>query len=142
MWDECDQICTNSNNSYSCQCKSNYTLTNGGHCKHITSSFIEFKVNKAVLNYLSKIGDTAKVIFSTGNKIFETNQRAENLRVLYENNNAEINSIDYNFELSAFYMADDKNNKVKQNYSFETTLTKFKFEIKRFIKVITTHQAS
>ncbi len=34
MWDECDQICTNLNNSYSCQCKANYTLSNNGHCRH------------------------------------------------------------------------------------------------------------
>lgn len=38
MWDECDQICVNSNNSYSCQCHSNYTLQTDGHCQHITST--------------------------------------------------------------------------------------------------------
>ncbi len=39
MWDECDQLCTNLVNSYSCDCKNNYTLMPNGHCKHITSNF-------------------------------------------------------------------------------------------------------
>ncbi len=39
MWDECDQICNNLVNSYSCECKANYTKMANGHCKHLTSKF-------------------------------------------------------------------------------------------------------
>jgi hypothetical protein len=39
MWDECDQICNNLINSYSCECKANYSLMQNGHCKHLTSIF-------------------------------------------------------------------------------------------------------
>lgn len=37
MWDECDQICINTNLSYSCNCSSNFTLSSGGQCRHQTS---------------------------------------------------------------------------------------------------------
>lgn len=57
-------------------------------------------------------GDSAKVFFSSGGKIFETNQKGENLRILLDNSNFDISSIDYNFETNVIYMADDRNNKV------------------------------
>ena len=59
-------------------------------------------------------GDTAKIIFSIGNKIFETNKNGENLRTLYESFDQDITSFDYNAKTNKFYFADDKNNKVFQ----------------------------
>ena len=57
-------------------------------------------------------GDAARVIFSVGNKIYETNQRGDNLRTLMDNNDLDIRSIDYNFDANTIYMADEKNKKV------------------------------
>jgi hypothetical protein len=37
MWDECDQLCKNTNGSYMCECKANYTLVDRSYCKHDTS---------------------------------------------------------------------------------------------------------
>ncbi|RNA36027.1 low-density lipo receptor-related 2 isoform X1, partial [Brachionus plicatilis] len=93
MWDECDQICVNLNNSYSCQCKENYTLKPDGHCSHIQS-------------------DLAKIIFSIGSKIFETNQQSQNFHQILNNDDLMISSFDYNYEKKLFYLADDKNNKI------------------------------
>ncbi|CAF0941452.1 unnamed protein product, partial [Brachionus calyciflorus] len=110
MWDECDQLCINRNNSYSCQCKTNYTLQPNGHCKHQTS-------------------DTAKIIFSIGSKIFETDQNAQNFRTILNNNDVDISSFDYNYEKNLFYLADDKNNKI-----YKATLSSLgQFEITTLI---------
>lgn len=93
MWDECDHICVNTNSSYTCQCRANYTLEGNGHCKHVSS-------------------DSAKILFSLGSKIFETNQQGQNLRTIMDNDNLDINSFDYNFATNTFYLADYKNNRV------------------------------
>ena len=42
MWDECDQSCTNTNGSYSCSCRANFTVDETGHCKHQTSKTNKF----------------------------------------------------------------------------------------------------
>jgi hypothetical protein len=51
-------------------------------------------------------------MFSVGSKIYETNQRGDNLRTIMDNNEVDIRSIDYNFETNSIYMADEKNKKV------------------------------
>ena len=113
MWDECDQICVNTNNSYMCQCNANYTLLTNGHCQHSTSTLNVFKsleMNK--LNFFNCAGNSAKIMFSIGSKIYETNQQGQNLRLIFDHNDLDITSFDYNYATNTFYMADEKNNKV------------------------------
>jgi len=93
MWDECDQICVNTLNSYRCECSSNYTLLQNGYCRSV-------------------ISDQARVLFSLGNKIYETDQEGRNVRLVFNNDDIEITSFDYNFKSKNFYFADQKNNKV------------------------------
>jgi len=57
-------------------------------------------------------------MFSVGSKIYETNQRGDNLRTIMDNNEVEIRSIDYNFETNTIYMADEKNKKVNILFKF------------------------
>jgi len=57
-------------------------------------------------------------MFSVGSKIYETNQRGDNLRTIMDNNEVDIRSIDYNFETNTIYMADEKNKKVKILFKF------------------------
>ena len=93
MWDECDQNCVNTNNSYTCSCKANYTLIGDGHCQHSTS-------------YL------AKVLFSIGSKIYETDKNGQNFRVIFDHNDFDISNFDYNYQTKSFYLTDEKTNKV------------------------------
>lgn len=92
MWDECDQLCSNTRGSYNCSCITNYTLIDGGYCKHTNSS-------------------TAKIIISDGNKVFEMDLFAQNNRRLLD---FEVTSIDFNFAKNKLYFADLKS---KQIYS-------------------------
>ena len=113
MWDECDQLCTNLNNSYTCSCMTNYTLEANGHCKHVQSN-------------------TAKVMFSVGSKIYETNTNGDNVRTLYDNIDMDISSFDYNSKTNLFYFADDKNNRVNLIFIFKIgKLFKLKFAYNR-----------
>ena len=101
MWDECDQICVNTINSYKCQCNSNYTLLPNGYCRSLTSN-------------------EAKVIFSTGSKLYETDLNGQNMKLIFNQNNYDITSFDYNYNKKFFFLTDELNNKVlifKKNYS-------------------------
>ena len=70
----------------------------------------------------------ARIIFSIGSKIFETDQNGQNFRQILNNENLEISSFDYNYEKKLFYLADDKNNKVyfslrqSNNFNLKTLL--------------------
>ncbi len=57
-------------------------------------------------------GDSAKIMFSIGTKIYETNANGDSLRTLYDNSDQDLASFDYNSKTNIFYFADDKNNKV------------------------------
>jgi hypothetical protein len=57
-------------------------------------------------------GDRATVLFSIGNKLFETDKNGQNLRTLLEDDTLEISNFDYNFAKNTFYFTDEKNNKV------------------------------
>ena len=57
-------------------------------------------------------GDQAKVLFSIGNKIFETDKNGQNMRTLLEDDTLEISNFDYNFVKNTFFFTDEKNNKV------------------------------
>jgi hypothetical protein len=93
MWDECDQQCLNTNGSYTCQCNANYTLLANGYCKGLTSQ-------------------EARVMFSIGSKVYETDQNGQNVRLIFNNDDLVISSFDYNFAKKTFYLTDEKSNKV------------------------------
>lgn len=93
MWDECDQKCVNTVNSYSCQCNGNYTLFPDGYCRSSTS-------------------DQARVMFSIGTKIYETDQNGQNVKVVFNHDDLDITNFDYNYANKIFYLTDEKNNKV------------------------------
>lgn len=54
----------------------------------------------------------AKIIFSVGSKMFETNQQGQSSRQILNNDDLIISSFDFNYDKKIFYLADDKNNKV------------------------------
>ena len=94
MWDECDQLCFNTINSYTCACRANFTLqADSGHCKDLT-------------------GDQAKVIFSFGTRLIETDQSGQNVRTILASDELDIGAFDYNYAKRVFYLADDKSNKI------------------------------
>jgi low density lipoprotein-related protein 2 len=102
MWDECDQLCSNTRGSYNCSCLTNYTLANSGYCRHIHS-------------------DTVRLIISSGNKVFELDIRGQNNRQLLD---FEVTSIDYNYANRKLFFADSKSNKIySTDYSFTTRPT-------------------
>ncbi len=115
MWNECDQSCTNTIGSYTCQCEANYTLQANGHCKHIDSKKLSLSLIWlcSLHNYSLFIGDNVKIMFSTGSKIFESNNNGQNIRQIYENNDFDIISMDYNFMTKTFYFVDGKKSKVR-----------------------------
>ena len=49
-----------------------------GHCQHATS-------------------DLAKVMFSIGSKIYETNKNGQNFKVIFDQNDFDISNFDYKF---------------------------------------------
>lgn len=64
----------------------------------------------------NSIGDRARVIFSLGTRILESDLNGQNVRVLVENNDGwDLGSFDYNYAKSVFYVADNKNSKVTFN---------------------------
>lgn len=93
MWDECDQQCLNTNGSYTCQCNANYTLLADGYCQ-------------------SRNSQEARVIFSIGSKIYETDQNGQNVRLIFNNDDMDVSNFDYNFAKKIFYLTDEKSNKV------------------------------
>lgn len=62
-----------------------------------------------------------------GNKVFETSRDGENLRVLVDNSQIEISSIDYDYSKNTFYLADNKNSKVKNKRQEKAYLKKTNF---------------
>ncbi len=52
-------------------------------------------------------------MFSIGNKIYETNQNGQNLKLIFDHNDLDITSFEYNYLTNTFYLADEKNNKLK-----------------------------
>lgn len=57
-------------------------------------------------------GNQARVLFSVGNKIYETNLDGNNLRLVIDNKDFRISSFDFNFAKNTFYFTDEKNSKV------------------------------
>jgi hypothetical protein len=62
-------------------------------------------------------GDNARILFSIGSKIFESDKMARNVRQVFDNSDFDISSMDYEFSSKIFYFVDSKKNKV--NYWFE-----------------------
>lgn len=52
------------------------------------------------------------MLFSVGNKIYETNKDGISYRVVMDNNDLEISSFDYDYAKNTFYLTDDKNKRV------------------------------
>lgn len=52
------------------------------------------------------------MLFSVGNKIYETNKDGISYRVVMDNNDLEISSFDYDYAKNTFYLTDDRNKRV------------------------------
>lgn len=71
-----------------------------------------FTINHKYTSKTIYKGDSAKVLFSVGNKIYETNKDGISYRVVMDNNDLEISSFDYDYAKNTFYLTDDKNKRV------------------------------
>lgn len=66
------------------------------------------------------------MLFSVGNRIYETNIDGNNLRILLDNRDLQISSFDFNIAKNTIYLTDDKSSKVyfSINYILKCFLTK------------------